>query len=77
MSIKARVKKLESVKHYVARDNRKFMRIVRRDNPDNNSFSIDGVQVTESTYTKEHADYVKLRKNNGIPDEIIIRVERG
>jgi hypothetical protein len=74
MNTKARIQKLESVRRVSTYGRRAFMRIVR---PDNNRFSIDGVQVTESTYKKEHAEYVKVHKNSGIPDEIIIRVERG
>ena len=75
MNTKTRITKLESAKPgQVETDNRHFMQEVRTEG---NKFYIDGVQVGETKYKKELAEYLRLRKNNNIPAEIVVNLADG
>ena len=75
MNTKTRIAKLESTKpESVETDNRHFMQEVRTEG---NKFYIDGVQVDEAKYKKELTEYLRLRKNNNIPAEIVVKLADG
>ena len=75
MNKKTRIAKLENAKPgQVETDNRHFMQEVRTEG---NKFYIDGVQVDEAKYKKELTEYLRLRKNNNIPAEIVVKLADG
>ena len=75
MNTKTRIAKLENAKPgQVETDNRHFMQEVRTEG---NKFYIDGVQVDEAKYKKELTEYLRLRKNNNIPAEIVVTLADG
>lgn len=75
MNTKARITRLESAKPgQVETDSRHFMQEVRTEG---NKFYIDGVQVDEAKYKKELTEYLRLRKNNNIPTEIVVNLADG
>lgn len=75
MNTKARITRLESAKPgQVETDNMHFMQEVRTES---HKFYIDGVQVDETKYKKELAEYLRLRKNNNIPAEIVVNLADG
>lgn len=72
MNTKTRIQKLESVKRdTVETDNRTFTQEVRTDS---HKFFIDAAQVDEAKYKKELTEYMRLRKNNNIPVEIVVNL---
>ena len=76
MNTKTRITKLESAKPgQVETDNRHFRQEVRTEG--SHKYFIDGVQVEEAKYKKEHAEYLRLRKNNNIPAEIVVNLADG
>ncbi|RJP51876.1 MAG: hypothetical protein C4586_03740 [Anaerolineaceae bacterium] len=72
---KQRLAQLESVKRdAVEMDNRLFTQEVRTES---HKYFIDGVQVDEAKYKKELAAYLRIRKNDRVPAEIVYNLKDG
>jgi len=76
MNTKTRITKLESAKPgQVETDNRYFRQEVRTEG--SHKYFIDAVEVDEAKYKKELSAYLRIRKNNNIPVEIVVNLAGG
>jgi len=70
MSAKTRLQKLESVKRDIETPVYRFTQEVRADG--NRFYFIDSAEVDAAKYAKDHAEYMRLRTDSKMPNELII-----
>lgn len=75
MTTKSRIAKLESVKLEGIETN--YMYFTQEVRTKSHKYFIDGVEVDKANYDKELADYLRSRKDDGVPTEIIYYLAEG